>query len=93
MSDKSTRIKQGFVLREVAGSYVAIATGQASRGFNGMIKLNETGKEIWNSLEQGLPDDQIAMRLTKLYQASADQAVSDVQAFVEQAQKEGFLVS
>ena len=34
------RIKEGFVLREVAGQVVVIATGEASKGFHGMIKLN-----------------------------------------------------
>ena len=31
------RIKKGFVLREVAGQIMVIATGEASKDFHGMI--------------------------------------------------------
>lgn len=41
------RIKQGFVMRDVAGQAVAIATGEASKSFHGMVKLNGTGADIW----------------------------------------------
>ena len=41
------KIKDGFVLRDIAGDTVVIATGELSKTFHGMIKLNSTGKEIW----------------------------------------------
>ena len=34
------RTKKGFVLREVGGQTVVIATGEASENFHGMDKLN-----------------------------------------------------
>ena len=43
------KIKNGFVVREIAGECVVVALGEASKVFNGIIKLNETGKIIWNS--------------------------------------------
>ena len=48
------RVKQGFVMREVAGVGVVIATGEASKAFHGMIKLNDTGQLIWRGLEEDL---------------------------------------
>lgn len=47
------RIKDGFVMRDVAGQAVVIATGEASKDFHGMVKLNETGAVIWRGLEGG----------------------------------------
>ena len=41
------KIKQGFMLREVAGNYVVVAVGEASKKFNGVINLNESGAFIW----------------------------------------------
>ena len=61
------RIKSGFVLREVAGQNMVIATGEASENFNGMIKLNSTGKEIWLGLQEGLSEEDIALGLQKKY--------------------------
>ena len=40
------KIKNGFVAKEIAGQYVVVALGQASKIFNGIIKLNESGKFI-----------------------------------------------
>ena len=34
------KLKPGFVLREVAGQALVIATGELSKQFKGMIKLN-----------------------------------------------------
>ena len=47
------KIKEGFVVREIAGQSVVIAVGAASKIFNGIIKLNETGKIIWTKLSEG----------------------------------------
>ncbi len=44
------KIKKGFVLRDVAGRSVVVATGAAAKRFRGMVMLNETGKEIWCSM-------------------------------------------
>ena len=48
------KIKEGFVAREIAGQSVVIAVGAASKIFNGIIKLNETGKIIWTKLSEGV---------------------------------------
>lgn len=87
------RIKQGFVLREVAGQAVVIATGEASKAFHGMIKLNATGADIWRGLSEGLTDAQIADRLVERYGADEEAAATDVAAFVRDAREAGFLAS
>ena len=35
------KVKDGFILRKVGRQYVVAATGEASRNFNGMMRLNE----------------------------------------------------
>ena len=85
------RIKQGFVLREVAGQAVVVPTGEASRDFNGMVKLNETGRAVWEGLAAGKDDAQIAQGLAQAYDVSVEQAAADVASFVETARRRGFL--
>jgi len=53
------KIKDGFVLREVMGNYVAVAVGEASKSFRGMIKLNATAADIWNCILQGMDENGI----------------------------------
>ena len=86
------RIKDGFVLREVAGQAMVIATGEASKDFYGMIKLNETGKEIWQALQDGKIAEEIVVLLKDKYDVKSGQAENDVAAFIKQMEEMGFLV-
>ena len=45
------RIKEGFILREVADSYVVVAVGAASVNFKGVIKINESAAILWRAME------------------------------------------
>ncbi|MDO5550878.1 MAG: PqqD family protein [Lachnospiraceae bacterium] len=85
------RMKKGFVLREVAGQFMVIATGEASRQFHGMIRLNQTGKEIWQGLSDGLTEEEIAGKLVQSYGIEKSQAAEDVRNMIRQMAEEGFL--
>lgn len=75
-------IKQGLVLREVAGSYVVLDLGN-ELSFNGMITLNESGKLIWDSVSEGLCASDIAKRITEEYDIDEENALNDVLAFIQ----------
>ncbi len=85
------KIKQGFVMREVAGQHIAIATSEASKTFHGMVKINETGALIWEGIEQGKTADEIAGMLTETYDVSAEKAAADVAKFVSSMSEQGLL--
>lgn len=85
------RIKDGFVLRDVAGQTVVIATGEASRSFHGMVMLNGTGRVIWEGLSRGDGADAIAQELVRTYDVDLETAQRDVASFVDRAQEAGFL--
>ena len=87
------RIKSGFVLREVAGQIMVIATGEASKDFHGMIKLNSTGKVIWLGLQEGLAEAEIAARLQEQFEVDSEKATQDTRAFLQQMEEMGFLVN
>lgn len=76
------KIRDGFVLREVAGCYVIMYLG-GELEFNGMITLNETGAFIWKAIEQGLMRENIAQLLCEEYEVSQEQAVADTESFIE----------
>lgn len=85
------KIKDGFVMREVAGQHVAIATGEASKAFHGMVKLNTTGARIWQGVNEGKSVDEIADSLASTYQVSREQAVQDVVLFVSKMEEQGLI--
>lgn len=87
------RIKNGFVLREVAGQTMVIATGEASKDFHGMIKLNSTGKMIWLGLQEGLSEDVIVERLQEQFDVDSEKAAQDTRSFIQQMEEMGFMIN
>lgn len=80
------RIKQGFVMRDVAGQAVVIATGDASRDFHGMVKLNQTAAVVWHGVEEGLDVKAIAE-----YDVETGRALADVEALLARMREQGFV--
>ncbi|MCD8049973.1 MAG: PqqD family protein [Clostridia bacterium] len=85
------RLKEGFVLRRVAESYVAVAAGEASHEFQGMVKLNETAKVIWEGLERGETEEKIVDRLVKESGAEREIVAYDVREMIDEMDEAGLL--
>lgn len=77
------RLKENFVLRQVADSWVVFPHGAATINFNGMLSLNEAGAMLWKKLEQGADRDALADALTAEYDVTRKEALADVDAFLD----------
>ncbi len=86
------KIKDGFMLRNVAGKNVVVAVGAASLDFDGLISLNETGKFLWNLLEGGADYDTLTEKLLAEYDIDEETAKSDVSAFLEKAKEADLII-
>lgn len=84
-------LKDGFVLRQVADTWVVMPLGQMSLDFNGMLTLNETGALLWQALEKGGDAEALTNALTAEYDVSAEDARKDVEAFLAKLQNAGCL--
>lgn len=85
------KIRQGFVLREVSGRNVVVAMGKAAKDFHGMVMLNDTGKEIWNGVQQGLDEKAIAKNIAENYMVDEKHAEEDVKKMIQKMMDHGFL--
>lgn len=85
------KIKDGFILREVAGSYLVVAVGVRVKDFNGMVNLNETGAFLWKLLEKGATEEEAVAELLKEYDVDEETAKADVKAFVSKLTEAGLL--
>ena len=83
------KIKEGFVLRQVASNWVVLPVGQASVNFNGIISLNESGVLLWHALENGGDREALADALLDEYEVSRDVALADVDEFLSALTKAG----
>lgn len=78
------KIKNDFILREVAGNYVVIALGDDALDFSGVITVNEVGAFIWKKLEEGISDSAaIAEEITKEYSVDRATALADCEEFLQ----------
>ena len=66
------KVKEGFVLRSVAGSNVVVPVGAASVDFNGMITLNDSGAFLWRELEKGADVDSLTAALLREYEVDEE---------------------
>lgn len=85
------KIKEGFVLREVAGSYIVVAIGAAAKTFNGIINLNPTSALLWKELEKGASEQELVERLLSEYEVSEQTAKEDVHKFVQKLTEAGLI--
>lgn len=87
------KIKEGFVLRDIGDQTVVVATGEASQDFYGMIKLNQTGKIIWEGISDGLSEELIVSKLLDKYNVDKNKAEFDVRQMIDKMDKAGFLLN
>lgn len=85
------KIKEGFILRNVDGTYLVVAVGDASQRFNGLITLNESGALLWKRLSEGATAQQLCDVLCETFTVDAATAAADVEAFLETARTAGLL--
>lgn len=71
------KLKYDFVINQVAGETVAVSVGNNDGQFNGYIKLNETGAEIFKALKKDTTREQIVELLLQKYPDATENQVSE----------------
>lgn len=86
------KVKSGFILRDVAGKTMVVATGELSKSFHALITMNDSAKFMWQCLENDTTVDEIVAKVVSAYEGVDEQTVkNDVNAFVEKLQNAGVL--
>ena len=84
------KIKEGFIVREVAGQTVVLPSGD-NLNLNMMITLNETGKFLWERIAVGADIDSLVAALLAEYDVDEATARAAVDGFVAKLIKNGFV--
>lgn len=85
------KVKEGFIVRQIAGQNVAIAVGETSKKFHGMIKLNDTGLFIWEKLQNDTTEAEIVSALVAEYDVTEAVAAADVHRIIEALKNAGIV--
>lgn len=86
------KIKDGFILRQVAGNYVAVAVGEESVNFNAMVTTNDTGAFLWEKLQTETTEEELLNALVSEYDIDRETAKADIAEFLEELRKGKLLV-
>lgn len=86
---KKVKIKENFVLRQVAGTWVVLPLATETVDFSDMLKMNESGAFIWKELETGADREGLVKALTGEYSVTEQQAATDVNEFLDKLMQIG----
>lgn len=85
---KIVKIKDGYLLRNIADEWIVIPRGEHALKFSAMIVLNETGAFLWNILKEEKTIADLIDAMRSEYGIDRETAERDVKAFVEQLKSE-----
>ena len=84
------KIKDGFILRTISNETVVVPVS-GDLDLNMMIKLNSTGRFLWEQLQKETTMDEIVKAVLEIYDIEETAARNHVEAFVKELEKNGFL--
>ena len=85
------KIKDGFILKEMAGSWVVVPLGKKLVNFEMMMTLNETGAFLWEQLKEDKTEEDLVAALLAEYNVEKEVAAKDVSEFVQKLKEKEVL--
>nr|WP_317279552.1 PqqD family protein [uncultured Fusobacterium sp.] len=86
------RLKDDFILHNTGEDFVIIATGEATKNFNGIIKLNNMGGEIVSFLSNDISEEEIVKAIVEKYEVDYDTAKEDIKNILDSLRKAGVIL-
>ena len=84
------KIKNGFIIREVAGSTVVVPL-DPTHTFGNMLRLNGTGKFLWEKLCTETTEEALVSALAEEYEIDIEIARADAERFFASLRSFGVL--
>lgn len=86
------KIKEGYVLKEVAKEYIVVPVGDEAINFNGILTLNKSAKLLFEALQKDVEIDDLVKLLLDRYDIDQEKALEDVKAFIHVLESRNILV-
>lgn len=87
------KIRNGYLVHEVAGNFVVIKIGQEAVNFNGLITLSESAKMLWDLLNRpnGAELSELVNKLVEEYEIDEETARNDTVEFIDSLKKNNII--
>lgn len=83
------KIRDNYVLKNTADTWVVIPLGDDAVDVNRLLTLNDSGALLWRALESGADRASLISAMTEEYDVGDDVAATDVDAFIDALIKAG----
>ena len=85
------RASTGFILRNLAGEYVVIPSGDNIGAFGGAILMNELSAFVWEQLKVSVSRDELLARILDRYEVEEKTAAADLDALLAEMKRMGII--
>lgn len=76
------KVKDNFILKKIAGSYMVVPVRTRAVDFSGIIKLSESGAFLWGILEKGADREELIAKVLEEYDVDEARAAADIDKFI-----------
>jgi len=85
------KIKDGYILRNIADEWIIVPIGDKIHDFNGLMVVNETGSFLWKKLLGDCSKEELLSGLINEYEVDINTAEEDIDAFIDSLFQGGVL--
>ena len=85
------RLKKGYTLRKFLDEYLVIPVGLSQEEEMKTGILNPTGEVLWKALQKDATFQDLLTAVTEEFEVPEEEAAKDIEEFLEQLEKYGFL--
>lgn len=85
------KIKEGYLVREIAGCHIVVPVGERVIEFKGIMTLNDTGNFIWKCISDEKTYHQLLSEILNEYEIDEETARADLGEFLASARESGVL--
>lgn len=82
MENKVYSLKGSYVLRQIAGEYLAVPISNEAGDDANIVILNPVSQIIWGKLENGSDFNEILNAVTEEFDVSDEEATNDIKEFL-----------
>lgn len=86
------KLKDGYLLRNVAGVHLVVPIAERVIEFKGMMTLNETGAFLWQQLLEEQTEEELLSDLIEEFQVDRETASKDIKDFIKKLKDVNVLV-
>lgn len=80
--EKDMKIRNGFVLKNIAGENIVMPAGDNISTFDGAIVLNEVAAFIWSKMEESVSRNELLEFILSEFEVEKEKAAADLDALI-----------